>query len=156
MSSLIIKHYLTVLERWKVCFLFPVVLSSRLLLSLHHLPLPEPSTDGPLFNQKRLLGVTADGTMWIHHLFELAKMLLSQRRHVESCQSFSPEQKEAWDRYSLTNISAFCLRAITWRLVQCCKKVFAFPDFFFSFFFLFLFCILVTLKCFRSLNKFKY
>lgn len=68
-----------------------------LLLSLHHLPLPEPSTDGPLFNQKRLLGVTADGTMWIHHLFELAKMLLSQRRHVESCQSFSPEQKEAWD-----------------------------------------------------------
>ncbi|XP_033502826.2 myb-binding protein 1A-like protein isoform X2 [Epinephelus lanceolatus] len=65
-----------------------------LLLSMHHLPLIEDSAEG---NQKRVQGVTADGTMWIYHLVQYAKVLLNQPKHVQSSQPFSPEQRQAWD-----------------------------------------------------------
>lgn len=71
---------------------------SRLLLSMHHLPLNEESGEGTAVNQKRALGVTADGTMWIYHLVQYAQVLLTQPKHVQSSQPFSPEQRQAWDR----------------------------------------------------------
>ncbi|XP_054481396.1 myb-binding protein 1A-like protein [Anoplopoma fimbria] len=68
-----------------------------LLLSMHHLPLAEDPAEGAAVNQKRTLGVTADGTMWIYHLVQYAELLLSQPKVAPSIQPFSPEQKLAWD-----------------------------------------------------------
>ncbi|XP_041657491.1 myb-binding protein 1A-like protein isoform X2 [Cheilinus undulatus] len=68
-----------------------------LLLSMHHLPLNEDSPEGTAVNQKRVLGVTADGTMWIYHLVQYAQVLLNQPKHVQSCKPFSAEQRQAWD-----------------------------------------------------------
>ncbi|XP_051257280.1 myb-binding protein 1A-like protein [Dicentrarchus labrax] len=68
-----------------------------LLLSMHHLPLIEDTAEGAAVNQKRPLGVTSDGTMWIYHLVQYAQVLLNQPKHVQSSQPFSPEQKQAWD-----------------------------------------------------------
>uniref|UniRef100_A0A4W6DF58 MYB binding protein (P160) 1a n=1 Tax=Lates calcarifer TaxID=8187 RepID=A0A4W6DF58_LATCA len=68
-----------------------------LLLAMHHLPLAEDLAEGAAVNQKRALGVTADGTMWIYHLVQYAQVLLSQTKYVQSSQPFSPEQRQAWD-----------------------------------------------------------
>lgn len=65
-----------------------------LLMSLHHMPL---SDDSAAISQKRSLGVTADGTMWIYHLVNYAQLLLSHPKHVQTVQPFSAEQKKAWD-----------------------------------------------------------
>uniref|UniRef100_A0A3B3TPB3 MYB binding protein (P160) 1a n=1 Tax=Poecilia latipinna TaxID=48699 RepID=A0A3B3TPB3_9TELE len=69
-------------------------LPSRLLMSLHHMPLID---DSAAVNQKRSVGVTADGTMWIYHLVQYAQLLLSHPKHVQSIQPFSAEQKQAWN-----------------------------------------------------------
>lgn len=71
---------------------------SRLLLSMHHLPQTEDSSEDAAINQKRPLGVTADGTMWIYQLVQYAQVLLSQPKHAQSSKPFSPEQRQAWDR----------------------------------------------------------
>uniref|UniRef100_A0A665XBK2 MYB binding protein (P160) 1a n=1 Tax=Echeneis naucrates TaxID=173247 RepID=A0A665XBK2_ECHNA len=68
-----------------------------LLMSMHHLPLAEHSAEGAVANQKRTLGVTADGTMWIYHLVQYAQVLLNQPKSIHSSQPFSPEQRQAWD-----------------------------------------------------------
>ncbi|XP_056253770.1 myb-binding protein 1A-like protein [Seriola aureovittata] len=68
-----------------------------LLMSMHHLPLAEDSAEGTAVNQKRALGVTADGTMWIYHLVQYAQVLLKQPKCIQSSQPFSPEQRQAWD-----------------------------------------------------------
>ncbi|CAJ1063415.1 myb-binding protein 1A-like protein isoform X2 [Xyrichtys novacula] len=68
-----------------------------LLLSMHHLPLSEDPAEGAAVNQKRVLGVTADGTMWIYHLVQYAQVLLSQQKHVQSSKPFTSEQRQAWD-----------------------------------------------------------
>ncbi|AWP00079.1 putative myb-binding protein 1A isoform 2 [Scophthalmus maximus] len=68
-----------------------------LLLSMHHLHLPEDSAEGAAVNQKRAMGVTADGTMWIYHLVQYAQVLLTQPKSIQSSQPFSPEQRQAWD-----------------------------------------------------------
>ncbi|KAM9332001.1 myb-binding protein 1A-like protein [Pholidichthys leucotaenia] len=65
-----------------------------LFLSMHHMPLAK---EGSAVSQKRVLGVTSDGTMWIYHLGQYAQVLLSQPKYVQSCQPFSPEQRQAWD-----------------------------------------------------------
>ncbi|XP_028323293.1 myb-binding protein 1A-like protein [Gouania willdenowi] len=67
-----------------------------LLMSLHHLPLTDDSTEGAV-GQKRVFGVTADGTMWIYHLVQYAALLLNQPKHVQRTKPFSPEQTEAWE-----------------------------------------------------------
>ncbi|MEQ2175161.1 hypothetical protein GOODEAATRI_015283 [Goodea atripinnis] len=67
---------------------------SRLLMSMHHMPLSDDST---AVSQKRSLGVTSDGTMWIYHLVQYAQLLLGHPKHVQSIQPFSAEQKQAWD-----------------------------------------------------------
>lgn len=65
---------------------------------MHHMPLTEDATEGAAVSQKRVLGVTADGTMWIYHLVQYAQALLNQPKQVQSSQPFSPEQRQAWDR----------------------------------------------------------
>uniref|UniRef100_A0A1A8JRE6 MYB binding protein (P160) 1a n=1 Tax=Nothobranchius kuhntae TaxID=321403 RepID=A0A1A8JRE6_NOTKU len=65
-----------------------------LLMSLHHMP---PSDDGTAVNQRRVLGVTADGTMWIYRLVQYAQLLLNHPKHVHRVHPFSPEQRQAWD-----------------------------------------------------------
>uniref|UniRef100_A0A671TTW0 MYB binding protein (P160) 1a n=1 Tax=Sparus aurata TaxID=8175 RepID=A0A671TTW0_SPAAU len=55
-----------------------------LLLSMHHLPQTEDSSEDAAINQKRPLGVTADGTMWIYQLVQYAQVLLSQPKHAQS------------------------------------------------------------------------
>lgn len=73
---------------------------------MHHLPVAEDTAEGAAAaaaataaGQKRAHGVTADGTMWIYHLVQFAHVLLSHPKHVESCQPFSAEQRQAWDRW---------------------------------------------------------
>lgn len=73
----------------------PVCPPLRLLMSTHHMP---PSDDGAAVNQKRVLGVTADGTMWIYHLVQYAQLLLNHPEQVQSVHPWSPEQRQAWDR----------------------------------------------------------
>uniref|UniRef100_A0A1A8EWS6 MYB binding protein (P160) 1a n=1 Tax=Nothobranchius korthausae TaxID=1143690 RepID=A0A1A8EWS6_9TELE len=65
-----------------------------LLMSLHHMP---PSDDGAAVNQRRVLGVTADGTMWIYRLVQYAQRLLNHPKHVRRVHPFSSEQRRAWD-----------------------------------------------------------
>lgn len=67
---------------------------------MHHLPLVEDPTEGSAI-QKRVLGVTADGAMWLDHLVQYAQVLLSQPKHTQSSQPFSPEQRQAWDRWDI-------------------------------------------------------
>uniref|UniRef100_A0A8D3CWQ4 Myb-binding protein 1A-like protein n=1 Tax=Scophthalmus maximus TaxID=52904 RepID=A0A8D3CWQ4_SCOMX len=55
------------------------------------------SAEGAAVNQKRAMGVTADGTMWIYHLVQYAQVLLTQPKSIQSSQPFSPEQRQAWD-----------------------------------------------------------
>lgn len=66
---------------------------------MHHLPLPEEPGAGASTGSRRVLGVTADGTMWIYHLVQFAGALLNQPKHVQSSRPFSPEQRQAWDRW---------------------------------------------------------
>lgn len=66
---------------------------------MHHLSLNEETGEGTAVNQKRALGLTSDGTMWIYHLVQYAQVLLTQPKCVESSQAFSPEQRQAWDRW---------------------------------------------------------
>uniref|UniRef100_A0A8C7ZNZ7 MYB binding protein (P160) 1a n=1 Tax=Oryzias sinensis TaxID=183150 RepID=A0A8C7ZNZ7_9TELE len=65
-----------------------------LLTSLHRVPLCE---GGSAASQKRVLGVTADGAMWIDHLAQYAHVLLNHPKHVQTSQPFTPEQRQAWD-----------------------------------------------------------
>ena len=81
---------------------------------MHHLPLVEDSPEGVAVSQKRALGVTADGTMWIYHLVQYAQSLLSQPKHAQSSQPFSPEQSQAWDRWAFV-YSRICLMGDTKR-----------------------------------------
>ncbi|XP_076017396.1 myb-binding protein 1A-like protein [Genypterus blacodes] len=71
--------------------------SFGLLLSMHHMPLAQDSAESEAISQRRVLGVTADGTMWIYHMVQYAQLLLSQPKHVQSTQPFGVEQRTAWD-----------------------------------------------------------
>ncbi|KAM8835422.1 myb-binding protein 1A-like protein [Synchiropus picturatus] len=85
-----------------------VILNSffGLLMSMHHMP-PSGDSAEVAVSSKRALGVTADGTMWIHHLVQFADSLLNQPKHVQSSRPFSPEQRQAWDGMmeSVSNLS---------------------------------------------------
>ncbi|CAL8365233.1 unnamed protein product [Lota lota] len=74
-----------------------------LLHTMHHLPLlgesAEPTPTGP---QRRVQGVTADGTMWIHCLVQYADALLNQPKYIKSALPFSPEQRQAWDSMNVS------------------------------------------------------
>ncbi|XP_062887564.1 myb-binding protein 1A-like protein [Mobula hypostoma] len=49
-------------------------------------------------NEKRVLGITADGNLWIYCLVQYANVLLSQERSVRAVKPFTQKQREAWDR----------------------------------------------------------
>lgn len=85
---------------------------------MHHMPLPEDVGEGASVTSKRVLGVTADGTMWIYHLVQYAQALLQQPKHVESNQPFSPEQRQAWDRWGRLSDSRFIRRQKTSCLIH--------------------------------------
>ena len=69
---------------------------------MHHLPLlgepASPTPPEPVPGGRRVLGVTADGSMWIHCLVQYADALLNQTKHVQTALPFSPQQRTAWDR----------------------------------------------------------
>ncbi|KAA0717416.1 Myb-binding protein 1A-like protein [Triplophysa tibetana] len=48
-------------------------------------------------NSRRILGVKADGTLWIYCLVQYAATLLNQSKHVQIIQAFSSEEREGWD-----------------------------------------------------------
>lgn len=85
---------------------------------MHHMPAAEDLGEGASVTSKRVLGVTADGTMWIYHLVQYAQALLQQPKHVESNQPFSPEQQQAWDRWGSLSDSWFILRQKTLCLIH--------------------------------------
>uniref|UniRef100_A0A673I543 Myb-binding protein 1A-like protein n=1 Tax=Sinocyclocheilus rhinocerous TaxID=307959 RepID=A0A673I543_9TELE len=47
--------------------------------------------------ERRILGVKADGSMWIYCVVQYATTLLNQSKHVQSVQTLSPEQRRVWD-----------------------------------------------------------
>uniref|UniRef100_A0A087X8N6 MYB binding protein (P160) 1a n=1 Tax=Poecilia formosa TaxID=48698 RepID=A0A087X8N6_POEFO len=83
-----------ILDPLKTKIVFSSPFAAKLLMSLHHMPLID---DSAAVSQKRSVGVTADGTMWIYHLVQYAQLLLSHPKHVQSVQPFSTEQKQAWN-----------------------------------------------------------
>ncbi|XP_030216779.1 myb-binding protein 1A-like protein [Gadus morhua] len=72
-----------------------------LLHTMHHLPLlgepAEPVPAESVSSGRRVQGVTADGSMWIHCLVQYADALLNKPKHVQSALPFSAEQRTAWD-----------------------------------------------------------
>ncbi|XP_067295675.1 myb-binding protein 1A-like protein [Pseudorasbora parva] len=48
-------------------------------------------------NPRRILGVKADGSMWIYCVVQYASTLLNQGKYVQSVQTFSSEQRQGWD-----------------------------------------------------------
>ncbi|XP_070305833.1 myb-binding protein 1A-like protein [Salvelinus sp. IW2-2015] len=70
-----------------------------LLQHINHLPLLGDSPEVAARNQRHVQGVTADGSMWIFCLVRYADTLLNQPKYAQSTQPFSPEQRQAWDRY---------------------------------------------------------
>ncbi|CAL9685098.1 unnamed protein product [Knipowitschia caucasica] len=67
-----------------------------LLLALHHLPQAQEQSLEDGAPVRRVLGVRADGTMWISHLFDFAQSLLQQQQ-IQPGSAFGPPQREAWD-----------------------------------------------------------
>uniref|UniRef100_A0A672Q298 Myb-binding protein 1A-like protein n=1 Tax=Sinocyclocheilus grahami TaxID=75366 RepID=A0A672Q298_SINGR len=47
--------------------------------------------------ERRILGVKADGSIWIYCVVQYATTLLNQSKHVQSVQTLSPEQRRGWD-----------------------------------------------------------
>ncbi|KAL6098467.1 mybbp1a [Pungitius sinensis] len=68
-----------------------------LLLSLHYLPLDKDPAEGAAPNRRRVVGITADGTLWIYHMAQYAQLLLSQPKYAQCSKPFTPEQRQAWD-----------------------------------------------------------
>ncbi|KAJ8266572.1 hypothetical protein GJAV_G00132020 [Gymnothorax javanicus] len=68
-----------------------------LLQHLNHCPVLGDTPEAPAQSEKRVQGVTADGTLWIHHLVQYADDLLKRTKCVQCAQPFTPQQKESWD-----------------------------------------------------------
>ncbi|KAM4795348.1 myb-binding protein 1A [Rhinophrynus dorsalis] len=69
-----------------------------LLLNLNCMPLLGDSAATATLKDKHVVGVTADGSLWIHCMVRYADTLLSRGKVVKAVKPFSEEQKEAWDR----------------------------------------------------------
>lgn len=57
-------------------------------------------------NSRRILGVKADGSLWIYCLVQYAATLLNQSKHARIIHAFSV-QREAWDRYLISYNESF-------------------------------------------------
>ncbi|XP_048468354.1 myb-binding protein 1A-like protein [Rhincodon typus] len=69
-----------------------------LLNHLNSLPPLGNSTESVGQNEKRMLGFTAEGKMWIYSVVCYADSLLSKKDSIRLVQPFTQEQREAWDR----------------------------------------------------------
>ncbi|XP_073471144.1 myb-binding protein 1A [Aquarana catesbeiana] len=69
-----------------------------LLLNLNNMPaLGESSADNTI-KERHVVGVTADGSLWINCMVRYANLLLSREKVVKAVKPFSKEEREAWDR----------------------------------------------------------
>ncbi|XP_028851730.1 myb-binding protein 1A-like protein isoform X2 [Denticeps clupeoides] len=68
-----------------------------LLHHLNHLPVLGEPTKVETLNKKPVLGVKADGCMWLSSLVQYADLLLGKPKCLQCHLSFTPEQRKAWD-----------------------------------------------------------
>lgn len=59
--------------------------------------LGESSADNTI-KERHVVGVTADGSLWINCMVRYANLLLSREKVVKAVKPFSKEEREAWDR----------------------------------------------------------
>ncbi|KAE8625100.1 hypothetical protein XENTR_v10006157 [Xenopus tropicalis] len=69
-----------------------------LLLNLNCMPLLGEGAATDILKEKHVVGVTADGRLWIHCMVLYANTVLTRGKAVKAIKQFSQEQKEAWDR----------------------------------------------------------
>ncbi|XP_073521286.1 myb-binding protein 1A [Phyllobates terribilis] len=69
-----------------------------LLLNLNGMPVLGEGPHVDALKEKHVVGVTADGSLWIHCMVRYADMLLSEGKVVKPVKPFSEEQKDAWAR----------------------------------------------------------
>ncbi|KAM4699649.1 myb-binding protein 1A [Discoglossus pictus] len=69
-----------------------------LLLNLNCMPQLGSSVESTAQKDRPVVGVTADGTLWIHCMVTFANTLLSRGKVVKAVKPFNEAQKEAWDR----------------------------------------------------------
>ncbi|MBN3310123.1 MBB1A protein, partial [Amia calva] len=75
---------------------------SNAFFGLTRLPVLGDAPDTSAQKQRHVLGVTADGTLWIFCLVQYADVLLSQTKYVRHVAPFTAEQRAAWDRMLAT------------------------------------------------------
>ncbi|XP_015223403.2 myb-binding protein 1A-like protein [Lepisosteus oculatus] len=69
-----------------------------LLQHLNHLPVLGDSPEVAAQNERRVTGVTADGTLWIVCLVQYADTLLNHSKYVRHVKPFTDQQRQAWNR----------------------------------------------------------
>lgn len=69
-----------------------------LLFNLNSMPVLGEGPDVDALKERHVVGVTADGSLWIHCMVRYADMLLSQKKAVKAVKPFGEEQKDAWAR----------------------------------------------------------
>ncbi|XP_030078294.1 myb-binding protein 1A [Microcaecilia unicolor] len=80
---------------------------------LHHLnclPVLGETPQDAALREKRVLGLTADGCLWIHHMVRYADFLLTNGKYVQAVTPFTKEQRSAWNRM-LTSVEDLQKRA---------------------------------------------
>ncbi|KAG9351899.1 hypothetical protein JZ751_023150 [Albula glossodonta] len=68
-----------------------------LLQHLNQRPVQVDASEPAAQGERRVLGVTADGTLWVYCLVQYANVLLNQTKYVHCAQQFTPQQKKSWD-----------------------------------------------------------
>ncbi|XP_076854880.1 myb-binding protein 1A-like protein [Brachyhypopomus gauderio] len=68
-----------------------------LLQYMNVLPVLGVSIESDVPSRRRLLGVMADGSMWVSCLAQYANTLLKQDTHIRSVRTYSTEHTQAWD-----------------------------------------------------------
>ncbi|XP_075051081.1 myb-binding protein 1A isoform X2 [Mixophyes fleayi] len=69
-----------------------------LLLNLNGMPVLGESPVINTSKERHIVGVTADGSLWIHCMLSYANLLMARGKVVKALKPFNEEQKEAWDR----------------------------------------------------------
>ncbi|XP_060738940.1 myb-binding protein 1A-like protein isoform X2 [Tachysurus vachellii] len=67
------------------------------LHSLSVLPVLSESVQNEAVNRRSVLGVMADGSMWVYGLVQFGNMLLKRTKHVRSVHTLSTDHTQAWD-----------------------------------------------------------
>ncbi|XP_068124599.1 myb-binding protein 1A [Hyperolius riggenbachi] len=72
-----------------------------LLLNLNNMPILGEGSGDNTAKERHVVGVTADGSLWIHCMVRYANLLQSREKVVKAVKPFGEEEKEAWDRMLL-------------------------------------------------------